>query len=318
MSSARCPHTRSRRGGKFSRPRLLPHQGCDACAGVRDPWRGGFTLVELLVVIGVIAAMIGILIPAVSTAWEAGRTAVCLSNTRQLGLAANVFAQDHNNHLPSAQDNSRSNLPSGVDSFWYGGGNFSAGTWMPEAGVMDGYLGNVDVAGCPTLDDDSRAFMGPVDYAYNVNYLGLIQRDASDRTNLGVKISQVRSPTETVGFFDSGRLSSANPADAKFQRTGFGYPPSGVEGPPNGNGGIPIFIPSFHGRHNRGQGNIAWVDGHASTRAPSQYKASDYGPVAGLRDRAVSLNLGDIDVNDQRDGGLFPVTGEDDVLFDYE
>jgi len=278
--------------------------------------RHGFTLIELLVVIGIIALMIGILLPVLGTAREAGRTSVCSSNLRQLGIAANVFVNDHQQHLPSAQDKSRSG---GIDSFWYGGGNFSAGTWVPEAGVMNGYLGNVDVAGCPTLEDDTRSFQGPVDYAYNVNYLGLIQRDASERSPLGVRIDEIRQPTQTVAFFDSGRISSANPADAEFERTPFGYPPSGVEGPPNGSGGLPIFIPSFHGRHQGDRvGVITWLDGHVTTRAPTQYPAADYGPVAGLRPLAVEFNLGDIDINDVRDGSIMPITGEDDVLFDYQ
>lgn len=291
----------------------------------------GFSLIELLVVISIVALLIGILLPALGAAREATRTAVCSSNTRQLAIAANVFAQDFEDHLPSAQDTQNPDLPSGYQSFWYGGGNFNTGDFRPDLGVMHGYLGNVDVAGCPTLDDDTRSFQGPVDYAYNVNYLGLIQRDSSEKTRRGVSNLKVRNPTETVMFFDGGRISDPNPAVAEFERTGFGFPPSGNAGPPGFQvpGGKPaVPIPSFHGRHG-GKGGltggrvgvVAWVDGHVSRRKPSQYPGSAYGPLGGLRDLAVEFNIGEIDVDDTREGPV-PIggaaTGEDDVLFDYD
>lgn len=59
-----------------------------------------FTLVELLVVIGIIALLISILLPALNKAREQGKQAACLSNMRQIGSAALMFANEHTQHVP--------------------------------------------------------------------------------------------------------------------------------------------------------------------------------------------------------------------------
>jgi prepilin-type N-terminal cleavage/methylation domain-containing protein len=59
----------------------------------------GFTLVELLVVISVIAMLLAILMPALSKAREMGMKTVCTSNTKQLQLAWSVYAQNNNGSL---------------------------------------------------------------------------------------------------------------------------------------------------------------------------------------------------------------------------
>lgn len=63
----------------------------------------GFTLVELLVVISIIAILTAILIPVLAKARESGRMASCTSNQRQIAAALSMWAQDNDEMLPPAE-----------------------------------------------------------------------------------------------------------------------------------------------------------------------------------------------------------------------
>ncbi|QOJ13451.1 MAG: prepilin-type N-terminal cleavage/methylation domain-containing protein [Planctomycetia bacterium] len=65
------------------------------------PTHGAFTLIELLVVIAVIALLLSLLLPALGRAREAGRSAKCLSNLRQVLVACRVYADDNRGWGPA-------------------------------------------------------------------------------------------------------------------------------------------------------------------------------------------------------------------------
>jgi prepilin-type N-terminal cleavage/methylation domain-containing protein/prepilin-type processing-associated H-X9-DG protein len=79
--------------------------------GIRQKVRSGFSLVELLVVIGIIAVLISILLPTLKRAREQGNAVQCMSNLRQMGIILQMYMNDNQGWLFPVGNNGSNGKP---------------------------------------------------------------------------------------------------------------------------------------------------------------------------------------------------------------
>jgi prepilin-type N-terminal cleavage/methylation domain-containing protein len=126
-----------------------------------------FTLVELLVVIGVIVLLIAVLLPALSGARQQARAVVCQSNKRQLMAAFLMFANEHQNHLPGNYwDSMYQQRADPEKRDWLLGDDPNQGNAdlqlldAPQNGTVFRYLKDRNVYLCPSYDHGNGVGIG--------------------------------------------------------------------------------------------------------------------------------------------------------------
>ncbi|OHB53742.1 MAG: hypothetical protein A2Y12_18860 [Planctomycetes bacterium GWF2_42_9] len=252
-------------------------------------WKLGFTLVELLVVISIIAVLLSILMPALSKVRKQAQSVVCCTNLKQVGLGMHLYTRANN------------------DTFMkYYGESISEKAWFTRL-VKDGklysdniieYVSGYGVFFCPSYTispncyksaADKKRYPNLRDYQIRQGWIayGMNARLTDDGgATKPAKITEIKTPANMIMMTDAWHKNDPlMPAFAggKSLVTGTwftrGYYNAGIDD-----------VALWH----QGAANVLWVDGHVTrVKAPNQKSDSSIYDASALGNYGLANNFWD-------------------------
>jgi len=210
-----------------------------------------FTLIELLVVIAIIAILAAILFPVFAQAKAAAKKAACLSNIRQVGMAALMYANDSDDVGPCAGIGGGA---AGLVGGWTFYSRFPAdddqtpAAYDPKQGSLYPYVKNTSIFVCPV---DRHASISGNSYAINqcvTTPNGVFES--------GMSLTSLSAPSDTGYFLEEWENETAQTGS-----TDDGY-----------------YVPIQNGVSSRHtlMSNINFCDGHAKSLRPELFVSKGY------------------------------------------
>ncbi len=143
--------------------------------------RGGFTLIEMLVVITIIAILVALLFPAYQGVFRSVYETQCQNHLNQLGQITVAWCQAHDGRFPPPCDYTAMGQTGGYTSGWLFGGTSSRATWVVNTGLFyrNKLIGDPSILWCPVHFDEYNMFRPDTNQifwktenpAHNYNYL---------------------------------------------------------------------------------------------------------------------------------------------------